>query len=562
MADRVKVFALGGLDENGRDCYIVEVNDDIFVIDAGNSIPDKNLPGIDCLLPNTDYLIKNKERIAAYIMTHGHDENIAALKYFYKKAPAMVYCTETTKEVIEGQMLMHQYYVKINYKVINPSDDVVIRGRKVRFFQTCHNAAGSFGVAIETDQGNVVFTSDFIFSFTTEETQYRFDLMKSTEIAKSKTLLLMAESKNAQKVGYCSPKHRIHDLVEKNFAQDKRIFICCYWQNMYRIREIVRLGKANKKKFYFYDSYTSQVMDILINANAGINLTDADIVKKEDLLRCKNTDLVILMLGNSADIFDEINALAFNRNSDSRLRVTNEDIFINVAVPRPLYETAATRAMDNLYRTGCQVVWLKGKNVSAMHACEDDLRFIINLFRPQYYFPVRGHYIELMENAKNAVELGLGLNYMNTFVLDNGMQIIFEAGKRPMVVPAERTGIELSPVLVDGNGIATMTSDIIETRQKMGVDGAVIVAATVSLKDKKIIYGPDCQMRGFVYVKEAEPLLKSVTQIFIEEVQTALNNNATDFTQAKALIVDRTERFIKRQNGRKPFVDPIILVEA
>ena len=560
MSDRIKVFALAGLDEDGRDCYVIEINNDIFVLEAGSTLPDKTIPGVDCILPNLDYLIKNKERVKAYIITHGHDEAFGALRFFYKYAPAPVYCTKSTMTIMEGQFSISEAKVKIDYHIVNPSDDIVIANRRVRFFQTCHNAVNSFGVAISTSQGNIIYTSDFIINFATNETGYRFDLAMASELAKEETLLLMAESKAADKNGYCSPKHRISDLVEKSFKANKRIFISCYWQNMYRIREIFRLAYMYNKKIYCYDQYTSTVIKHVLTAAETTKVREDSFVSKEDLLRVKSTDLLVLMVGHSDDIYKEISALSAGLNADKRLKLTSDDIFINVAVPRPIFETIATRSMDSVYRTGCEVVWLKGKDVHSMHAQEDDLRFVLNIFKPKYYFPVRGHYTKIMENAKLAVSLGIGLNHMNVFVLDNGMQLIFEENRRPVILPYEVTGLDTSPVLVDGKGLTKDSDEVVAMRQKLGVDGTVIIAATVSLSEKRIIAGPDCQMRGFVYVKEAEPLLKSITQIFIEEVNAALTREL-DLEGAKNTIKERARWFIRRENGREPLIEPIIIVE-
>ena len=235
MSDKVKIFALGGLDENGRDCYIVEINDDIFVLDAGISLADKTIPGVDCLIPNFDYLVKNKNRVKGYFMTHGHDESVGSLKFIYNKVPAKVYCTSTTQVVMLGQLLIHKFNnVKFDFEIVEPSDKRIVAGREITFFQTCHNAANSFGLAIHTDQGNIVFTSDFIINFATEEDTYRFDLKATSELAEQETLLLMAESKGASKQGYCSPKHRVSDRIEKYFKLDKRIFIT--WFNDFKIK--------------------------------------------------------------------------------------------------------------------------------------------------------------------------------------------------------------------------------------------------------------------------------------------------------------------------------------
>ena len=562
MADKIKIFALGGLDENGRDCYVVEINEDIFVLDAGISLPDKTIPGVDCLLPNFDYLIANKSRIRGYFMTHGHDESVGALKFVYKKAPAKIYCTASTRSVLLGQLVIHHYEnVNFDFDIVNPSDERVVAGRKVKFFQTCHNAANSFGLAINTDQGNIIFTSDFIINFATDEPNYRFDLAATSELAKEETLILLAESKSATKTGYCSPKHRISDQVEKYYRLDKRLFFVCYWQNMYRLREICRLAKKYNKRIFCYDEYTETIIKKVVIEAKGIQISESDLLKREDLLRVKRSEVLVLIVGHSDDIFDEVSALGMGRNADSRIALDENDIFINVAVPRPSYETIATHAMDNIYRTGCTVVWLKGKHVSAMHACEDDLRFILNLFRPKYYWPVRGHYIDIMANAKLSLSLGIGLNHMSVFVLDNGMQLVFESGRRPVVLPNEVTGVDISPYLVDGKGVAKISDDIIEVRQKLGIDGAVVIASTVSLSKKEIIAGPDCQMRGFVFVKEAEPLLKSISQIYVEEVKAALLKGEKDFEATKAMIKERAGRFIRRENGREPYIDPIIIIE-
>lgn len=561
MAEKIKVFALGGLDEDGRDCYVIEIDNDIFVIDAGASLPDKTIPGVDSLLPNFDYLIKNKDRICAYIITHGHDESIGAIRHFYKYAPAPVVCSQTTMTIMEGQLAINdQQKLKYDFRIVKPSDDIVINGHRIRLFQTCHNAANSFGIAFSTSQGNIIFTGDFIINFATEETNYQFDLAMASELAKEPTLLLMAESKAADKKGYCSPKHRSNDLIEKYFKLNKRIFLSCYWQNMYRLREAIRLAKKYGKKIYCYDNYTYIIMKQIIAATGTGALNENDFVRKEDFLRVRKNDLLILMVGQTDDVFKEISSLVMNNNADKRIKIEPDDIFINLAIPRPSFETICTRAMDSVYRTGCEVVWLKNKNLSAMHAREDDLRFVLNLFKPKYYFPVRGHYIQIMKNAKLAVSLGIGLNHMNVFVLDNGMQLIFEENRRPVILPNEVTGVDISPILVDGRGVTKISDALIETRQKMGIDGTVVIASTVSTSRKKIVAGPDCQMRGFVFVKEAEPLLKSITQIYVEEVTAALNKGL-DLEQTKNTIKDRVRWFIRRENGREPLIEPIILIE-
>lgn len=560
MEDIIKVSALGGLDENGRDCYVIEINNDIFVIDAGLALPDKTIPGVDYLLANAQYLINNKDRVKAYIMTHAHDENMGALKYFYDDAPAPIICTRFTKHVIETQFNFNTLRIPLEFKVIPPTSALEIAGRKFHFFQTSHNAAYSFGVAIETSKGNIVYTSDFIVDYSVKTPAYIFDMKALSVLSERPTFLLMSESKGANHEGYCSPHHRVTPLIEKYFSNaNKRIFIDCFWQNFFRISEIIDLCIENNKKIFFYNDFTRTIMKMLMEFNPSRIPVDI-IVGKEDLLRVREQELVILMLGKGEELYQELIRVVDGTNEDKRIRLTKRDIFINAGLPTPTLETIATRSIDYLYRTGAEVVWIKKNQITAMHPRQDDLKFFLSVLKPRYYLPVRGNFINLMANARLALSMGIGLNHTNVFILDNGMQLCFNELGRPSILPNNPAIMPTHPILVDGSGVSTnVAENIVNDRRQLSVDGVVVIAVTVSLEEKRIIAGPDCQMRGFVYVKEAEPLLKSVANIFVDEVTTALSVNNTDFEEIKANAQERIRRFIKRENGREPMIIPIIV---
>jgi len=558
--DNIKISALGGLDENGRDCYVIEINNDLFVVEAGSSLPDKTIPGVDFLLPNAEYIIQNRNRLKAYIITHGHDESMSGLKYFYNRAPAPVYCTETTRKCMLGQANILKVKTNFDFHIIEPSSDVIIAGHKIHFFQTCHSVAQSMGVAFETDRGNIVYTSDFIVDYSLNESGYIFDLPALGKISEKPTLILLSPSKGAGHSGYCAPKHRIVYLIEKYFKDsEQRMFVSCFWQNLFRIRGILLLCRKYRKKVYFYDDYTAQVMNFLDDKSKEL-LNGVEVVSKEDLLRVKGQNLVILMLGHGTDIYEKIAKLAAHSNEDKRIVLGPDDLFISAAIPSETQEVVATRSLDNLYRTGCDVVLLNKKVLLKMHAHQDDLKVFLSLLKPKFYLPVRGSYVKLMSNAKLALSMGIGLNHSNVFILDNGMQLIFDESPRPRVINNEQNQINVAPILVDGTGISKVGAEVIEERRQLGFDGAVVVAATVSIKEKRIVAGPDCQMRGFVYVKEAEPLLKSISGIYVEEVNNALAaNGAFEASKVEALIKEKARRFIRRENGREPMILPIII---
>ncbi len=558
--DSIRICALGGLDESGRDCYIVEINDNIFVLDYGASLPDKTLPGIDFLIPNNDYLIKNKSRVRAYIITHGHDENMAGLKYVYNQVPAPIYCTATTKGIMEWESTIYRIKPKFMFAIVEPTSEVVIFGVKFHFFQTMHNISESMGVVIETDRGSIVYSSDFIIDYTVNQPGYLFDIDSLIRRGKKgDTLLLMCESKGANRPGYCAPKHRLTSLVNSQFADNKRIFICCFWENFYRLQEIANLCHAHKKKIYLYDDYARSLLEEIVQL-PYCPFTKNDFINQEDFLRVRKQDVVILMLGYGEELYENISALAKKENEDKRIVLQEDDIFICAAIPLISLETIATHAVDDLYRTGCEVKWVKSKDIVSMHAREDDIRALLTLLKPKYYFPVRGNYVNLLANAKLAISTGIGLNPMNVFVLDNGMQIIFDDNPRPRITTQIVNGIEVAPLLADGRGLTNVQEGAMEERKKLSEDGVVVVASTISLSEKKIVSGPDTQMRGFVYVKEAEPLLKSIANIYLDEINTAFAMDVTDFEPVKAAINERARRYIKRENGREPLILPIIIM--
>ena len=560
MEDIIKFIALGGLDQPGQDCYIIEINNDIFVLDCGLALPDKTFPGVDFILPNLDYLKENKERIAGYILTHGHDENIGALQYFYKSAPATVYCSNSTRIILEAEAHRFGLSPNFQYDIVRPSEAKTIKGRTVHFFQTAHNASYSFGVAIETTRGNIVYTGDYIIDFNAKEKAYFFDLKYLEKISVNPTFLLLSESKATNKDGYCSPKHNITQKVDRYFKYgNKRIFVTCFWQNCYRINEICLMAKKANKKIYFYNDYTRNVMLEMMNSDETIHLTANDIIQKEDLLRYPQSSVVILLLGRGKKLYEEMTKLVERTNEDKRIILGKDDIFINCALPIPSLETLAIRSGDSLYRSQCEVVWVKSKDLASMHARKDDLKFFLSSLRPKYFIPVRGTFVNMMESAKLALKMDIGLAHNNVFILDNGMEVIFPEQGSPRILTNDENKINIAPVLVDGLGISNVAEEVINDRRTLGEDGVVIVACSVSRTEKKIIAGPDCQMRGFVFVKEAVPLLKSISQIFVEEVEASLKNEEMSFKNCITNVKERSKRFIRRENGREPLVIPIII---
>lgn len=558
MNDKIKVFALGGLDEHGKNMYIVEINDDIFVIEAGLKYPDKTSPGIDFIIPNHEYLLANKNRIKAYLLTHGHDDQFGALPFIYKLAPAPIYTTKATAMMLTR--FTKRVGLNVDYKIniIAPSSSVEIARRRFTFFQTTHSAMQSFGISIDTTQGSVVYSGDFIVEYT-NSSRYKLDLNSIAKIAEKDVLCLLSESTAAEKSGYTSPNHRLTPQIEPVFRDIKgRIFIALYDQTTYNIEELVQVCMQFKRKIAFYDPLTEQYFKDF--AEAGLPLIDERyIISNDDLLRARDQDICILMLGVGEKIFEKIIALSHKENADKKIVLKDEDTFIMALQAPATLEIIATEALDSLYTTGCHVVNITRKVISGMHAQEEDLRMLLTLLKPKYYLPVKGLYRQQIANAQLALHSGLRFSHHNIFLLDNGVTVEFNEG-HGRVKPQATDIITNGDVLVDGTGIGDINRGVIEDRQRLSEDGIIIMALAIDYNTRLISAGPDVQMRGFVYVKDSEQLLKQIRNIFLSTVNEALDLRNFDIGDAVKETQTRVEKYIFRETRRHPMILPLIRV--
>ncbi|OQA78983.1 MAG: Ribonuclease J 2 [Tenericutes bacterium ADurb.Bin239] len=559
MNDKVKIFALGGLDEHGKNMYVIELNNDIFVFEAGLKYPDKSSPGIDFIIPNHDYLISNKSRIKAYFISHGHDDQFGALPFIYKQAPAPIYTTKAAAMMLERfTKRVGVKDVKYDIVTIEPSSQHEIAGRKFTFFQTTHSAMHSFGIGLDTSQGTIVYSGDFIIEYT-NSARYKLDLNSIAKIAEKNVLCLLSESSGAEKAGYTSPTHRLTTHIVPVFREVKgRIFISLYDQGTYNIEELVQVVMAAKRKIAFYDPQTEEYFRDF--ERAGLSLIDERlIISNDDLLRVRDQDIVILMLGAGARLFQKIIALSNRENPDKKIVLGKDDTFIMALPAPPTLEVIATEALDSLYTTGCSVVNITRKLFTNMHAQEEDLRMLLSLLKPKYYIPVKGLYRQQIANAQLALHSGLRFSHHNIFLLDNGVSVEFNDG----IGRVKMSPLDLIPsgdVLVDGTGIGDINHGVIEDRQRLSEDGIIVMALAINYDDRIITAGPDVQMRGFVYVKDSEQLLKQIRQIFINTVNEALEERDLDIDAMVKETESRVEKYIFRETRRHPMILPLIRV--
>lgn len=555
MEDKVKIFALGGLDEDGKNCTVVEINDEIYVVSCGVKYPDRSMPGIDYVIPNAEYLIQNKNRIKAYLLPHGHDDETGALAYIYQKAPAPVYGSKVTIEMFKT-FARHVGVDTSNFvlRTVEPSSVFHIGARKISFFQTSHNIAESSGIAISTSQGNVVFTSDFVIENNASKS-YMTDLGAIAKVAEDGTLVLLPESVYAYRPGYTAPQYKLTPLIEKTIKDaPSRVFISMFGLNFYNIDEVFNLAVSTKKRLVPFDKDTEHMIDAMVESKQLVLPRD-NYAPYEDIIRYRAQDLIVLMLGFGTRLYNKIALLAAGQNEGSIPIILNSsDTFIMASPSNDNTEIEATDALDELYRSGCRVFPISKKSYLKMHASEEDLKMMISLFHPKYYVPLKGYYKDLLINAQAAVSMGGNLNYRSVFLLENGTIAYFD-GKGVSLTP---DAVTHGDIMIDGIGVGDVGADVLNDREKLS-QGVVIMAATISKEDRRMIAGPDIQFRGLVLVNDSDALMKELTKLFSEALHDDLADKSMTLEDIRDDIYGRCLRTIRRQTGNEPMILPLLI---
>ena len=555
MNDRIRIVALGGLDERGKSCYTIDINGDIFVIVSGLRFPDRTTPGIDYIIPNFSYLIENKERVKAYFLPHGHDDEIGGLAYLYKDAPAPVFGSKVTLAMMRN-FLRHVGVsdTQFEFHEVSPSCTFKVAGREISFFQTSHNIALSSGIAINTSYGNIVFTSDYVVENNATQ-NYLGDMASLSAIAeKNPTLALLTPSIYAERAGYTAPKYKLKPIIERNVENAVgRVFIALYSLNFYNIDEVISLAIQTKKKIIPYDDDTTETIKAMQECGQLL-IPRENYGSVDDINRYRDQDIIVLMLGYHPKIYHKIALLAAGQTEGGRpIHLKESDLFINAVPADDNEELEATDALDELYRSGCQVFNITKKEFRKMHASEEDLKMMISLFRPKYYVPVKGFFKDLLNNAKVAVNTGTGLNHSNIFLLENGMSLLFDETGGHIL----QENIPHGDIMIDGIGVGDVSRAVIEDREKLS-QGVVIISVSVSKETRKVVAGPDVQARGIVFARDGEVLLRDVTKIFMACLDEGLNNNDT-FETIKEGCHERCSRAIRRMTGKEPLLIPVIV---
>lgn len=547
--DQVRIFALGGLDENGKNMYVVEVNEAIILIEAGLKFPDTDQLGVEFIIPDFTYLIENKDRIKGIFITHGHDDVIAALPYLLKQIKIPVYTGALTANILH-EMLKKENVRDVKIHKIKRTSKQNIGGVTVRTFPMTHAYPDNFGVAIDTDQGYIVYTGEFIIDYDVLENEYLCDLNELSDIGKKGVLCLLNESVSADKEGHTAPKHRIANLIEPIFeGAERRILISAYRQSLFRIIEIIDLAKKFKKRIYFHDRELRQLLTHL--ETIGYYKLPKEIEVSEKQFNDELDDIVVLISGNGKNLFRTMQNIAMHEDRLVNFRVSDTIIIASPVVSGT--ELEATNMENEIYKEGGKIFSLKSKTVYSMHPSSEDLKMMIYLFKPKYYIPVKGEYRHLIVNAKLATKMG----YLpdRIILLDNGQVAKFEN----KVLKSVADHIVLEDTLIDGKENWDVTGVVLKDRELLSTDGVMIIGVSVDNKTKKIIGGVDVQTRGLIYLKDADYIVKEAGNICETMIETAVKDRTYENLSTRSDIKDKVTKYLMKETGKRPMVLPVII---
>lgn len=548
--NKVKVMALGGLNEIGKNMTVIEYKDEIVVIDAGLSFPEDEMLGVDIVIPDITYLLKNKDKVKGIFITHGHEDHIGALPYILKKIDVPVYGTRLSIGLIEVKLKEHKLNnVKLN--VVTPKQIIKLKNISVEFIKNNHSIPGSCSLAVHTDQGVIFHTGDFKIDLTPIDGDV-MDIHRICELGSAGVLLMLADSTNVEKPGFTMSERTVgaglDDLFRK--ANGSRIIVSTFASNIHRLQQIINTAvKFNRKVAV---SGRSMVNVIGVAKELGyLEMEDDTLVDLNDLSKYDDNELVIITTGTQGE---PMSALARMSSSEhKKIEIKKGDLVIISAHPIPGNEKLISKVINLLFERGARVVYndIADIHVSG-HAAQEDLKLINRMVKPKFFMPVHGEYRMLKRHAELANELGMP--DQNVFVMQTGQ--VLELDRNSAKVTAT---VPTGNVLVDGLGVGDVGNIVLRDRKHLSEDGLMIVVVTISKEDGKVLAGPDIISRGFVYVRESEDLMDGAKKVIKGVLTECEEKNIKEWAYLKNNIKENLKEYLYIKTKRNPMILPIIM---
>lgn len=547
---KLKVIPLGGMNEIGKNITAFEYENEIIVVDCGLAFPEDEMLGVDIVIPDISYLEKNKEKVKAVLITHGHEDHIGAIPYFLKKINVPVYGSKLALGLIKVKLVEHNLEKQTKLVTIEPRQILKFGKFKVEFIRVTHSIADSMAIAITTPVGTILHTGDFKVDYTPIDGGY-IDLQRIAELGKEGVTLLLSDSTNVQRPGHTMSERSVGKELDRLFTNcNKRIIVATFASNVHRMQQIINSAVKFKRKVAVVGR--SMVNVLAVSQELGyLNAPEGTIIDIDKIGMYNPDQLVIITTGSQGEPMAALSRMSVGEHK--KVQITPDDMIIFSSSAIPGNEKSIGKVIDELEKLGAEVIYSQIADVHVSgHACQEELKLMLSLVRPKYFMPVHGEYRFLKQHGQLAVDTGVPKE--NIFIMENGR--ILEIDKNSAKLSTQVTsGI----VLVDGLGVGDVGNIVLRDRQLLSENGMIIVVISLDRKTAKVVSGPDIVTRGFVYVRENEPLIDEIKEVAKKELSKCEEQGIREWSTIKTRVRESLIKYIYSKTKRQPMILPILM---
>lgn len=545
----IRIIPLGGVGEIGKSMYVIEIDEELFVVDSGLMFPEDEMLGIDIVIPDITYLEENKERVKGIFLTHGHEDAIGSLAYLLKKVKAPVYGSKLTialaKEHLKEMPAPHQ----VKFFEVSNKSRMNFNTTYVTFFHTTHSIPDSLGIVFHTSEGAIVHTGEFKFDQSAQG-KFKPDLAKMAQLGEEGVFILLSDSTEAERPGYTTSEAVIAERLAKTFhSAPGRILIAVYASNFIRVQQVFTQAQASFRKVAIVGKSLEKVVQLGMNLGY-LDIDEETLIPVSDIHKYEDDEIIIIATGNQGEPLEALDKIVRKHHRD--IKIKNSDTVLITFTPSPGMEVQMYNTMNQIAKAGANVLSADKKVHVSGHGSQEDLKLMLNLMKPKYFVPIQGEYRMLIAHSKIAQTLGMQKSQI--FIADKGDIVEYKNGKMRM-----SGRVQAGNVLIDGIGVGDVGNIVLRDRKLLSQDGIFIVVVTLNRAQKKIASGPEILSRGFVYVRESEELMVEASDIARNVIEKYVNKDTFEWTNIKQEIRDTLNQYLFQKTKRRPMIIPIIM---
>lgn len=545
LTSKIRITPLGGVDEVAKNMYMIEIADEIFVLDAGLMFPETEMIGIDAVIPDISYLVRNKQKVRGIFLSNGHVSSMGAVPYIIDKLKCPVYGSKLTIDLLKNHLKHLGIKRRIKFYYVKENNKYDFNNASITFFKTTYSMPDSLGICIETSQGNIVYTGEFKFDQSVSK-EYKSDIIKISTLGKKGVLALLSDSSNANMKGYNVPENEAAEQIDNAFYQaNKRIIVTCYASNFLTISHIVRAALGQNRKLLLLGEAIEDSINTARNMNY-LAIGDENLITVDELGNYPQNEICILSSGDQGEPIEAMKNIA--EKNIKGIQIESGDTIMIAATPSPNMEVMLFQTLNLLVKLGAHVVTASKRLHAASHATREELKMMLNMLMPKFFVPVQGEFRNLRKHAEIAAETGVAAN--NIHILAKGATLEI-SGNRAKVIP---NNVTVGNILVDGRGIGDVEDSVLKDRKLLSNDGIFVASYAISRKEKTLIGRPCIQTKGFVYVKKSMELIKEAEEKIIEYIESNPIKSIRECAAVKAEVRSMLSSLLYDNTKRKPII--------